>query len=206
MRLTTHGLDDAAGYVRAIAKRAEDTREVTDAFERQVMDKRIPQMFRNQGRVPGRWGAGSRQWDPNTGWVRRAKGRHLRVMHGRSNRTSSIADSYRFETHHAPGYAGATKIEWRLYNRAEHAKYLQTGSGMRVVYPRHAKALKIPLQHGGPEPGRKWHAKLIGGTWFIFRKYVIVGPTPPRKILGFFEGDLDWLVFWWPRYIIDGDK
>jgi len=167
-KITNPGTKRLEVKIGKVLKRSRNLKRVVKPFEDYTMEKRIPNMMRNQGRVMGKWGKGFKRWADNTPWVRRAKAdRRVFYKHNRSR--SSIEEAYEFS-----GSAGPRngKANFRLVNKHEAAKFLQKGFPKKVIKAKSAKMLAIPWGFGRT----------------IFRKQVTRGKMEPRRLDGFREG------------------
>ena len=169
---------DAIG--RRMTKRtikAKKLRWVEQGFRSYILDKRLPQMWRGQGQIPGRYGEGSRKWAANKPWVARAKGFNKPLFGTRGK--STIQDAYVFSKTTSMRGGASRSIGFRLANTHEAVKYLEEGYPKFTVRPKRAGGtLAIPYKPGVT----------------MYRKETHPGPMKPRWIQGFVRGDLKWLA------------
>lgn len=190
--------------IEAYTNAMVDTRTAALKFKEYILGKRLDNMFRNLGRIVGPYGAGTVRWAKNMPWVQGVKG-HVRTLHSAKNMfKSSIRTGYQMTVKHAKSGRDLILTTYTFTNKREHAQYIHDGWRPHIVRARNASALKIPI--GNAEPPEEMHAKLIGGKWYIFRKWVMAGGAVARFILGFVDGDLSWYGDWWMRTIETADK
>jgi len=173
--IRTRGMKDIEHGLEVMLKRANNPKRIAKKFERYIMEDRIRNMFRNGGRVMGKWGKGFTKWEPNSPLVRLLKGdRRVFYKHGRNK--SSVELAYKFFAR-----VLTARAQFRLTNDHPHKDALQDGVKSRVIYPKKKDGvLRFP----------------IGFGMFAFARYVFQPKDPlkshaipPRHIEGFQEGD-----------------
>ena len=192
-------LKEMAIAVERMTDALVDHRTAGRKFKKYILGKRLDTMFRNLGRGFGVTGQGMQKWTGNKPWTVGVKG-HARPLHGmRDMFKSSLKRKFFMRIRHKPGGSDVVKSNYLFDNKAPYARMLHDGWRRHLVVAKNAKALMIPI--GAVEPPEDMNAKKIRGKWFIFRKSVWAGAAPPRRLLGFVKGDLNWYANWWLREI-----
>jgi len=102
-------------------------------FERYLFEDRLPNMWRNQGVVRGRYGKGSKRWAKNAPSTIKGKGFDKAMHSGRQRFSSSMARrkfeayEYGFSHRRRSKRARNSNINFKLNNTVEHAKHLHKG-------------------------------------------------------------------------------
>lgn len=163
-------------FVARGQKRLEDLTWAGEAFRDYTTGTRNPSMMRNQGIVPGPWGAGFTKWAPNTSWVRRVKS-DSRVFYKHGRTESSIEEGFRFKMDVKRNKSGGS-VGFGLSNVHPATKYLQAGHGGFDVPKGGPGLLAIPFGFGQ----------------VVFCRRAHIPPMPARQIEGFREGDAKWFA------------
>jgi len=172
--IKTRGMKETAATIANYEKRAKNLSWLLKLFRKYILDNRIPSMFRNGGRVPGRYGKGFKLWAKNSPLVRLVKS-DSRVFYKHNRSKSSIEEAYKFN-----GTVGASNgsMKCSLRNTHKAVKYLQTEEpGGRII----------------THPTGGFFAIPIGMGRTIVRRSYKLGKRPARQIEGFQRGDEKWI-------------
>jgi hypothetical protein len=155
---------------------------VIGKFQQYMLRQRLPNMWRNQGVVKGRYGKGSKKWADNTDWVRRAKGFNKPLFARKGS--SAIRKSYHFSKRVIEKTPTHNLIRFKLENKHEAVKYLEAG------YKQFAVTAGGWTKKGGKKSLYfRWSPRVK-----IHRLYAFPGPMKARWIQGFIRGDAKWLA------------
>lgn len=111
-----------------------DLRWLGKKLDKYLFKLRLPNMWRNQGVVRGRYGKGSRKWADNLLSTIRGKGFNKPLFSSRGRWGSSLirhvfqAYRYTVRTARASRLARNATIRFRLWNTVRHSEYLEEGT------------------------------------------------------------------------------
>lgn len=108
-------------------KLVRNTRWLGEMLEEYLMDKRIPNQWKNGGVVKGRYGKGSKKWAMNAPSTVKAKGFNKPLFSSRGRRGSSLLRGYIYNWWHRSNSRSTSLAVARLSNEVEHAVYLHDG-------------------------------------------------------------------------------
>lgn len=108
---------------------ARDLRWLKDDFEEYILEKRLPNQWRNRGVVRGKYGKGSYKWADNAPSTIKAKGFNKPMFSSRGSYGSSLIKEYAFTGRYwrASKRARNSRMTVNLRNRRKHAAYLHKG-------------------------------------------------------------------------------
>lgn len=110
--------------------KARDLRWLQGDFKEYILEKRIPNQWRNQGVVRGKFGKGSYKWQDNAPSTAKAKGFNKPMFSSRGRYGSSLMRNYQFTGRHwrASKRARNSRMTVNLRNRKKYAEYLNKGN------------------------------------------------------------------------------
>lgn len=130
---TSHGL---TRMIRRQDKRVVmmvDLQWIGRLLKKYIFEVRLPAMWDNRGKVPGKYGAGSETWAENKPSTVKAKGFNKPMHSSRARRGSSMARNnfaayfFGWRTRRASKKARNATIEFAMGNEVTHSVHLEDG-------------------------------------------------------------------------------